>query len=166
MIVVVCGVSGAGKSTVGALLAEAMDLPFFDGDDFHPIANKEKMASGQSLTDEDRRPWLETLSGAIATWSNQKGAVLACSALKEAHRAKLSETSDCDVHWIILHGSEDLIRTRLQERKGHFFDPSLLKSQFEDFEVPAYGLQYNVQRSSMDIVKAILIELSNGSTIA
>ena len=84
MLLVVGGVSGVGKSTVGALLAEALGLPFYDADNFHPPANIEKMASGQPLDDGDRGPWLESLASNLATWEEQGGAVLACSALKES----------------------------------------------------------------------------------
>jgi 6-phosphogluconate dehydrogenase/gluconokinase len=156
MLLVVGGVSGVGKSTVGALLAEALGLPFYDADDFHPAANIEKMASGQPLDDGDRRPWLETLADQLASWDKQGGAVLACSALKESYRRKLASQCSEDVTWIMLDGSPDLLTARLDSRKGHFFDQSLLESQFADLELPSDGWVVDARSSPEEIVDTIL----------
>jgi len=155
MILIVCGVSGTGKSTVGLQLAEALKLPFFDADDFHPQSNVQKMKSGVALNDQDRQPWLESLSSKLASWessSSNGGAVLACSALKESYRQILASQCQENIAWIILHGSTDLLAKRLDSRKDHYFNPRLLDSQLEALELPDYGWLIDVQTSPDDIV--------------
>ncbi|MDQ3550649.1 MAG: gluconokinase, partial [Bacteroidota bacterium] len=100
MIYIVMGVSGSGKTTIGQLLANALHLPFYDADDFHPVENIQKMAAGTPLTDEDRQQWLETLAGNIKLWSKEGGAVLACSALKEKYRIILQSIPSDSLTWI------------------------------------------------------------------
>jgi gluconokinase len=135
--IVVMGVSGAGKSTVGRLIAERLDCPFRDADSFHPTANIEKMASGQPLTDEDRWPWLR----AIAAWIAEHRAagttcVVTCSALKRVYRDLVTDNQRADVRLVYLKGGIDLIAARLQARTGHFMPPALLRSQFDALEEP------------------------------
>ena len=135
--IVVMGVSGAGKSTVGKLIAARLDCPFRDADSFHPKANIEKMASGQPLTDEDRWPWLR----AIAAWIAEHRAagttcVVTCSALKRAYRDLLTGNQRADVRLVYLKGDIDLIAARLKSRTGHFMPPALLRSQFDALEEP------------------------------
>jgi gluconokinase len=135
VIVIVFGVSGAGKTTIGKLLAEELGWRFYEADDFHPRANIEKMHSGHSLTDEDRWPWLERLREQIArSIAAKENAVLACSALKRAYRGRL-RVSD-DVNFVFLRGDYALIEQQLRRRRGHFMNPGLLKSQFADLEEP------------------------------
>lgn len=135
MIIVVCGVAGAGKTTVGQLLAKELSWDFYDADDFHPAENIDKMRRGIPLTDEDRGPWLERLRQLIEHCMKAgKNAVLACSALKKTYRNRL-RVSD-DVKFVFLHGSRAQIAARLQKRRGHFFDPAILGSQFDDLEEP------------------------------
>lgn len=135
MIVIVFGVSGAGKTTIGKLLAEQLGWQFYEADDFHPRANIEKMRSGRPLTDEDRWPWLERLREQIARSITAKdNAVLACSALKRAYRDRL-RVSD-DVTFVFLRGDYALIAEQLRHRRGHFMNPELLRSQFADLEQP------------------------------
>lgn len=135
MIVIIFGVSGAGKTTVGKLLAEQLGWRFYEGDDFHPRANIEKMRSGRPLTDEDRWPWLERLRGQITrSIAANENAVLACSALKRAYRDRL-RVSD-DVKFVFLRGDFALIAEQLRQRRGHFMNPELLRSQFADLEQP------------------------------
>jgi len=155
MIVVICGVSGVGKSTIGKLLAEKLGLSFFDGDDFHPAANIEKMKSGHPLNDDDRQPWLETLASQLPQWAAQGGAVLACSALKEIYRETLSSRFFGQINWVFLTGSEALLSARINARGGHFFDPSLLRSQLETLELPDYGQRIDVKPSPERIVELI-----------
>jgi gluconokinase len=136
--VVVMGVSGAGKSTVGQLIAARLGCPFRDADSFHPPANIAKMSSGQPLTDEDRWPWLH----AIAAWIAEHRAagticVVTCSALKRIYRDIITDHQRADVRLVHLAGSFDLIAARLAARKGHFMPPALLKSQFDALEPPA-----------------------------
>ena len=135
--IVVMGVSGAGKSTVGRLIAARLDCPFRDADSFHPKANIEKMSRGEALTDEDRWPWLQ----AIATWIGEQRAagttgVVTCSALKRAYRDIVTDRQRADVRLVYLKGEFDLIAARLKARKDHFMPPALLKSQFDALEEP------------------------------
>lgn len=136
--VVVMGVSGAGKSTVGKLIAARLDCPFRDADSFHPPANIEKMSRGEPLTDQDRWPWLQ----AIADWIDQHRkagttAVVTCSALKRAYRDIVTARQSADVRVVYLKGDFALIEARLKARRGHFMPPELLKSQFDALEEPA-----------------------------
>ena len=159
MIVVVCGVAGAGKTTTGELLAEALRLPFFDADDFHPASNVAKMRSGAPLDDEDRLPWLEALAGRLAVWEQTGGAVLACSALKEPYRKVLGSQCSEQIQWVVLNAPPNLLVDRLASRKGHYFDPELLHSQIDAFELPDYGLHIDVASSPEEVVKNILTRL-------
>ncbi|MCD2442788.1 gluconokinase [Agromyces sp. SYSU K20354] len=133
-VVVVMGVSGAGKSTIGALLARDLGVPFTDADDLHPLANIEKMASGVPLDDDDRRPWLETVGATLAEAGRTgAGLVVACSALRRVYRdiilAKAPET-----RFVHLHGTRDVLAARTEGRTGHFMPTSLLDSQLATLE--------------------------------
>ncbi|GAA3652734.1 gluconokinase [Streptomyces chitinivorans] len=131
-LVVVMGVSGSGKTTVGTALAERLGVPYAEADDFHPPENVAKMASGVPLTDTDRTPWLD----AIAAWLKAQGAdggVVTCSALKRVYRDRLRRAAP-DVFFLHLDGSPELIGERLSGRTGHFMPSALLKSQFETLE--------------------------------
>ena len=135
-IVLVMGVSGSGKTTVGALLAGELHWRYAEADDFHPVANVQKMAAGHPLTDEDRRPWL----AAIGTWIDEQiktgqPAVVTCSALKRSYRDELRADRP-GVRIVYLHGSRELIATRLAARHGHFFHAELLDSQFAALQPP------------------------------
>ncbi|WOI35993.1 gluconokinase [Alteromonas sp. CI.11.F.A3] len=153
MIIVVAGVSGTGKSTVGQALGKQLSLPFIDADDFHPEVNKAKMQSGIPLTDDDRWPWLQTLAGELARYEQQKGVVLACSALKESYRKVLSANDTLPIAWVVLTGSYALLSARLSARENHFFDGSLLENQLQTFEMPNYGLKVDVSATLVDIIK-------------
>jgi 6-phosphogluconate dehydrogenase/gluconokinase len=159
VILIVCGVSGTGKTTIGTLLSEALNIPFFDADDFHPASNIEKMAGGYPLDDEDRRPWLETLAGNLPAWEKEGGAVLACSALKESYRATLGARCSESTRWIVLYASEAVLAERLTSRKGHFFDQQLLSSQLDAFEMPDYGWLIDVNSAPEEIISNILTRL-------
>jgi gluconokinase len=136
MVVILMGVSGAGKTTIGRLLAQDLSWPFYDGDDFHPQANVDKMRQGIPLTDDDRDAWLAALRRQIDTLiDNRQSAVLACSALKQAYRDRLGGNRS-EVHFIYLRGDSALVRQRLQERQGHFMKADLLVSQFATLEEP------------------------------
>jgi len=135
VIVIIFGVSGAGKTTIGKLLAEQLAWRFYEADDFHPRFNVEKMRSGSPLTDEDRWPWLERLHDQITrSLAAKENAVLACSALKRAYRERL-RVSD-DVKFVFLRGDYTLIENLLRRRRGHFMNPALLRTQFADLEEP------------------------------
>jgi gluconokinase len=137
MVLVLMGVSGAGKTTVGTRLAYELGWEFFDGDTFHPADNIDKMAAGIPLTDQDRWPWLRSLHDFIhERLIVGAPAVVACSALKRAHRAILMD-GNTGARLVYLKGDRDLIRRRLKERTDHFFDADLLDSQFEALEEPS-----------------------------
>lgn len=155
MIFIVMGVSGCGKTTVGKLLAEKQELPFYDADDFHPIRNIQKMKSGIPLTDEDRKPWLEQLNLKLKEWQKNKGAVLACSALKENYRKILSSGIQ-NLVWVFLSGSRDLIAYRMKNRSAHYMPPELLDSQFADLEEPGYGIKISIDNKPEIIVEKIV----------
>ncbi len=133
---VVMGVSGSGKTTIGEKLAQRLGWSYEDGDKFHPLSNVAKMSAGQPLTDEDRWPWLQAIANEIDRVCEARGhAVIACSALKRAYRDILAHGRK-DVRVIYLQGTQDLIAGRLALRKGHFMPPGLLASQFKALEPP------------------------------
>jgi gluconokinase len=135
VIVIVFGVSGAGKTTVGKLLAEELGWRFHEADDFHSPANIDKMHRGIPLNDEDRWPWLESLRQLIGrSLEAGESAVLACSALKRAYRQRLRVSEE--VKFVFLRGDYELIAKQLRHRRGHFMNPALLQSQFADLEEP------------------------------
>ena len=150
MFYVVMGVSGTGKSTIGELLAKRLELPYFEGDDFHPAENKKKMSSGIPLTDEDRWPWLKELSGVIR---EQSEGVMACSALKSTYRDILREGGE--VTFVYLTGDLELLRERMGGREGHFMPMGLLDSQLETLEVPQDGIRVDVSGTPEEIVEEI-----------
>ncbi|HEX2890716.1 gluconokinase [Vineibacter terrae] len=136
LVVVVMGVSGCGKSTVGPRLAAALAGDYAEGDMFHPPANVAKMKSGQALDDTDRKPWLEAMAAAIAGWSRgPRPTVLSCSALKRRYRDIL-RTGSPGLRFVYLAGDKALIAARLAARKGHFMPATLLDSQFAALEPP------------------------------
>ncbi len=157
MIVVVMGVSGSGKSTIGALLAQRLGVEFLDADEFHPPENVAKMASGVPLTDVDRRLWLESLNVELR---KRIDAVLACSALKESYRRILAEGVDC--RFVHLRGSIELIRSRMERRQHRYMPASLLESQFAALEPPAHAIEVDIAQAPEACVKAIAAALAAG----
>ena len=154
MIAIVMGVTGSGKTSVGRLLAQQLGWEFADADDFHPSANVEKISHGIPLTDEDRAPWLDRLRIQITNWIvNGQNAVLACSALKRTYRKELSVGPE--VRFVYLKGSPELIRKRLQLRRGHFADEKILASQFADLEEPEAAVTVDISQAPEMIVAAI-----------
>ncbi|MDB9468621.1 gluconokinase [Dolichospermum circinale] len=148
------GVSGAGKTTIGKLLAELLNWEFRDADNFHKLANIKKMQMGISLNDNDRIPWLEDLQAAIRNWlQDNKNVVLACSALKTSYRQML--IIDSRIQLVYLQGSFDVIENRLKARKNHFMTEKLLKSQFHDLEEPENCICVDVSQAPEVIVEKI-----------
>jgi gluconokinase len=153
-ILILMGVTGSGKTTVGRLLAEDLGWKYFDADDFHPAANIEKMKRGVPLTDIDRQPWLAGLRDLIDDClNNNRAAVLSCSALKEAYRRSL--LLDERVQLVYLRGTPELIGERLRRRIGHYMNPNLLKSQFESLEEPSDVLTIDVSNKPAEIVAVV-----------
>jgi carbohydrate kinase (thermoresistant glucokinase family) len=152
----VMGVSGTGKSTIGKMLSEKLNLPFFDGDDYHPQANIEKMANGHPLNDEDRFDWLLKLNS-IAHENREKGAIIVCSALKKSYRAILTKELS-NFYFIHLEGSFDLILNRINARDGHFMPASLLKSQFDTLEKPTNN-EHLISISITNTPEEIILEI-------
>ena len=149
------GVSGAGKTTVGTLLAARLGSKFLDADSLHAPASVEKMRTGVALEDADRAPWLAAVrTRLLAAAERGRDLVVACSALRESYRAYLA--ADLQVTWVFLTGSERLIRERLQQRMGHFMGAGMLDSQFEALEVPAGAIVADITHSPAEIVEQVL----------
>jgi gluconokinase len=158
VVVLLMGVSGAGKTTVGRLLASQLGWQFADGDDYHPAANVEKMRNGIPLTDADRAPWLETLRAVIAGWTAEgKNAVLACSALKREYREFLLVGPEVKV--VYLRGAPELLRQRLHARIGHFMTEQMLASQLAALEEPENAVVVEIDRPVAEIVAEICAKL-------
>ena len=154
MIIILMGVSGAGKTTIGRALAEELHWRFSEGDDYHSAANIAKMHAGIPLTDEDRAPWLQALRHAITGWlASGDNVVLTCSALKASYREILQVSPQ--VKFVYLRGSFNLIAQRLASRHGHYMDPHLLGSQFETLEEPKDAVTIEVGPPVAQIVREI-----------
>ena len=156
------GVSGCGKSTVGRVLADRLSGTFYDGDDFHPAANVEKMASGRPLNDSDREPWLKRLAQlATDRLASGETAVIACSALKQKYRDLLR--ADERVYFVYLKGDFDLIWERISNREGHFMKPKMLESQFATLEEPSEdeAIHVSVADRVDDIVSQVIQQLDS-----
>jgi gluconokinase len=155
MILLVMGVAGSGKSTVGRLLAKRLGWVFLEADDFHSAANKEKMHHGVPLTDADRLPWLDAMHEELQSLrAAGKNVVLACSALKDKYRVRL--TAGLDVELVYLRGSKDVIAERLRQRSGHFAGEAILDDQFAVLEEPRNALVVEIVESPEKVVEEIL----------
>ena len=162
---IVMGVSGSGKSTIAEKLAEHLGWRYEDGDTFHPASNVAKMSAGHPLTDEDRWPWLQAIADEIdRTCKTGESIVIACSALKHSYRDVLVHGRD-DVRIVYLRGTQELIASRLSQRKGHFMPPGLLASQFKTLEPPdpdENPLTVSIDASVEEIVDDIIGQLRLG----
>jgi gluconokinase len=154
MFIIFTGVSGAGKSTVGRLMARELGWRFYEGDDYHSAANIENMASGVALTDQDRRDWIIALRGVISSAvSRGENGILACSALKRSYRDLLRVNND--VVFVHLTARPALIRDRLQRRTGHFMNPALIDSQFATLEEPQTAMTIDASLAPDEIVRQV-----------
>lgn len=156
------GVSGAGKSVIGSLLAAKLDAVFEDGDDFHPPENKAKMSSGTPLTDDDRWPWYAVLRQRIEDMRHATPIyILACSALKPIYRDRLrAHDAPETLRFVLLDGTREIITARLAGRKGHFMPPSLLDSQLATLEPTPDLIRVSIERTPEEIVADILQKLA------
>ncbi len=157
--IILMGVSGCGKTTIGEQLADKLGIPFYDGDDFHPEKNVEKMQSGVPLDDQDRLPWLVKLAEQISLMNREGGGIIACSALKQAYRNILIGAPGADVTFVYLKGDRELIADRLSEREDHYMPPDLLDSQFDDLEEPEDAITVSIDQEPDEIVDEIFDRL-------
>lgn len=155
-LVVVMGVAGCGKTEVGTRLGKVLDVPFFDGDDYHPAANVAKMSAGNPLNDDDRVGWLARLADLLAD-HRERGCVVACSALKEKYRTQLR--GSCSPHFVHLVVTPATAEARLEARPGHFMPASLVASQFETLEAPDDAISVDAERSLEDVVRLVREQL-------
>ncbi len=153
-VIFIIGVSGSGKSSVAKMLSESLSLIYFDADDHHPKENIAKMSKGISLTDEDRHPWLNSLNQ-LAKQNSKSGCIIACSALKQNYRDKLSKNLESEVIWVYLKGDFDSIYKRMSDRKNHFMKPEMLQSQFNTLEEPIDAIQIDISDTIENIVKKL-----------
>ncbi len=151
-VIVIMGVSGTGKSSIGKTLSSNLNIPFLDADDFHPQKNISKMKSGHPLNDKDRFPWLDSMRKHLSKMESEK-IVLACSALKESYRKAL-EDKNYKLNFIVLQASFETIFNRMENRK-HFMPSKLLKSQFDALEIPDYGLHISAELKRFVLLKKI-----------
>ena len=159
MIIVLMGVSGSGKTTVGRILSDRLGWRFVDADDFHPASNVQKMRSGAPLTDEDRWPWLDRLNALLrAEQSHGHDVIIGCSALKARYRERLSDGL-ADVRWVHLKGSFELIESRLKARRGHYMPPTLLASQFAALEEPEEALVLDIGAEPQTLASQLIESL-------
>ena len=169
LVFLIMGVSGSGKSTVGAQLALALDCPFLDGDSFHTPTAIAKMRSGQPLTDDDRWPWLDRIGAAVdAAIAEHSIAVVACSALRRVYRERLRQRIGAPICFVLLDVEQQELLRRLSSRSGHYMPPSLIASQLETLERPAPGeavITLDARQAPADLCDQILAQCAGGLTL-
>jgi gluconokinase len=159
MVILVMGVSGSGKTTIGQMLSAQLNWPFVDGDSLHSAANVAKMAAGIPLTDDDRAPWLQSLHDVMEGWRTQhKNGIIASSALKEKYRQILLTSPE--IKLVYLRGSYDLLYSRMQHRPGHYMKPEMLQSQFAALEEPTDAIVVDIASPAEAIVANIRQKLA------
>lgn len=155
-VIFIMGVSGSGKSTIGSSLAKALNIPFFDGDDFHPQVNIDKMSSGLPLNDDDRYGWLVSLNKLAKKQVLEQSCVIVCSALKKSYREILTNDIASQVDWVHLTGSFNEILKRMKHRENHFMSSNMLESQFNTLEQPQNAIEINISLSPKEIIEQLL----------
>ena len=160
MVILIMGVSGSGKTTVGRWVARTLRVPFVDGDDLHPRTNIAKMTEGLPLTDEDRAPWLKGVAAEMIRLAGQGGGVVACSALKDGYRKILFGDVSFPVLLVYLKGSRNLLYQRLRQRTEHFMPPALLDSQLKTLEEPESALTLSIELSPETLCERIVHQTS------
>ena len=158
MVVLIMGISGSGKTTVGRLVARTLQVPFVDGDDLHPRANIRKMKEGLPLTDVDRIPWLKRVAAEMVALAGQGGGVVACSALKKSYRKILFGDVSFPVLPVCLKGSRNTLHQRLTQRSDHFMPPTLLDSQLRTLEEPGDALTLSIELSPEILCERIALQ--------
>jgi carbohydrate kinase (thermoresistant glucokinase family) len=158
-LIIIMGVSGSGKTTVGKLLSGKTGLPFYDADSFHSKENIDKMQAGIPLTDKDRWPWLDSMNVFAKEKLQQSHLLFTCSALKEIYRQRLTKDIESNCHWVYLRGDFDTILKRMQQREQHYMPAALLQSQFDLLQEPANALVEDIVQSPQIIVEHIISAL-------
>ena len=161
MIYIIMGICSCGKTTIAEELSKALNIPCYDGDDFHPKANIQKMTNCIPLDDQDRNPWLNLLAEKIIEWDKKGGAILACSSLKESYRRILNKNKN--IIFIFLYGERSLITKRMEKRKNHYMPINLLDSQFDILEIPDYAIKISIDQPVKNIVSFIIEKIRNKS---
>lgn len=162
-VIYIMGVSGSGKTTIGQQLSERTGYPFYDADDFHTKNNKASMKVGKPLTDADRWPWLQNIQQFVIRKIKTGNIIMACSALKEAYRDRLSQSIEENCTWIFLQGDYETILKRVKERTDHYMPSTLLQSQFDTLEVPVKTLMIDIKLAPETILDTILSKIKTGN---
>ena len=160
--IIIMGVSGSGKSTIGKLLSKKLNIDFIEGDEYHSNESLKKLSSGITLTDNDRIKWLNKLNSIIHKKVTHSSCVVSCSALKKKYRSMLRKNISNRIKFVYLEGSYSLINERLIKRKNHFMSNSLLKSQFKALEIPSNSIKIDIRSNPVSIVETILKNINKG----
>lgn len=159
IVIYIMGVAGSGKTTIGQKLSAKTGYTFYDADHFHPPQNIDKMQAGQPLTDEDRWPWLDNIHAFVSKQLQTSNVIVACSALKEVYRQRLSKGIENQCRWVYLNGSYDIILQRMQSRTAHYMPATLLQSQFDALEVPENIIEADIAMAPEKIVDEIIAKI-------
>jgi 6-phosphogluconate dehydrogenase len=165
IIIVLMGVSGCGKTTIGKILSKEKNIPFFDADDYHPKENIKMMKEGKPLNDKNRLPWLIKINNLIKKNSQVSSCIIACSSLKKKYRSIIKKNITIPIHFIYLKGNKKLIQERIKKRKNHFMNNSLLRSQLNTLEEPSNSLIIDVNKNPKKIISIITNKIFFNSKI-